>query len=142
VRPNPPLVIGTSSNRCNSDAPFPLFYVIQLEMVPWYKGIEEMCSLFYVHSLRSRAHICRKLASLLGLRSEGKFARSGFLHKLANHLRIVRNDELNIVLLKLVGYLGHSNPIVSGVAFNEVGETAWFPLSCSCSVDTQTCQGW
>ncbi|SZF04158.1 unnamed protein product [Blumeria hordei] len=33
---------------------------------------------------------------------------------------IVEDDELNIVLLTLVQYLGHGNPIVSGVAFNEV----------------------
>ncbi|KHJ35348.1 putative protein kinase rad3 [Erysiphe necator] len=34
--------------------------------------------------------------------------------------RIVMDDELNIVLLALVQYLGHGNPIVSGVAFNEI----------------------
>jgi hypothetical protein len=100
------------------------FYAIQLQIVLWYKGIEEMCYLFYVHFLRSKARICRKLASLLGLEWEGKSARFGFLCKSADHIRIVRNDELNIVLLKLVGYLGHSNPIASGVAFNEVSVTA------------------
>ncbi|KAF4624113.1 hypothetical protein G7Y89_g14062 [Cudoniella acicularis] len=34
--------------------------------------------------------------------------------------RISNNEELNIVLLGLVRYLGHSNPVVSGVAFNEI----------------------
>ncbi|KAI1003089.1 Protein kinase [Podosphaera aphanis] len=34
--------------------------------------------------------------------------------------RIVKDDELNIVLLALVQYLGHSNPVVSGAAFNEI----------------------
>ncbi|CAG8977250.1 hypothetical protein HYALB_00009347 [Hymenoscyphus albidus] len=34
--------------------------------------------------------------------------------------RIFDDEELNIVLLSLVGYLGHSNPIISGVAFNEI----------------------
>ncbi|POS87854.1 hypothetical protein EPUL_000219 [Erysiphe pulchra] len=34
--------------------------------------------------------------------------------------RIAMDDELNLVLLALVQYLGHGNPIVSGVAFNEI----------------------
>ena len=34
--------------------------------------------------------------------------------------RILKDDELNIVLLKLVDYLGHPNPVISSVAFNEV----------------------
>lgn len=34
--------------------------------------------------------------------------------------RIFIDEELNLVLLQLVQYLGHANPIVSGVAFNEV----------------------
>jgi serine/threonine-protein kinase ATR len=38
----------------------------------------------------------------------------------ANRGRISNDDELNIVLLRLVAYLGHSNPVISGVAFNEV----------------------
>jgi hypothetical protein len=38
----------------------------------------------------------------------------------ADRVRISKGEELNIVLLKLVEYLGHSNPMVSGVAFTEV----------------------
>ena len=38
----------------------------------------------------------------------------------ANKYRTLRDDEFNIVLVKLVECLGHSNPIVSGVAFTEV----------------------
>ncbi|RKF63720.1 Protein kinase rad3 [Erysiphe neolycopersici] len=34
--------------------------------------------------------------------------------------RIAMDDELNLVLLALVQYLGHGNPIVSGAAFNEI----------------------
>ncbi|KAG9237915.1 protein kinase-like protein rad3 [Amylocarpus encephaloides] len=34
--------------------------------------------------------------------------------------RISSDEELNIVLLQLVKYLGHSNPVISGVAFNEI----------------------
>ena len=37
-----------------------------------------------------------------------------------NPIRTLNDDELNIVLHKLVEYLGHSNPIVTSVAFNEV----------------------
>ncbi|EKD14277.1 phosphatidylinositol 3 [Drepanopeziza brunnea f. sp. 'multigermtubi' MB_m1] len=38
--------------------------------------------------------------------------------------RIVKDDELNIVLLALIGYLGHSNPIISGAAFSEIPRIA------------------
>jgi serine/threonine-protein kinase ATR len=38
----------------------------------------------------------------------------------ADVVRVVQDQELNVVLLKLLDYLGHSNPIVSGVAFSEV----------------------
>jgi serine/threonine-protein kinase ATR len=38
------------------------------------------------------------------------------------------DDELNFVLLSLVAYLGHSNPVVSGVAFNEVGHEVNFEI--------------
>ncbi|PBP17844.1 phosphatidylinositol 3 [Diplocarpon rosae] len=38
--------------------------------------------------------------------------------------RIVKDDELNIVLLSLVGCLGHSNPIISGAAFCEIPRIA------------------
>ncbi|TGO14465.1 hypothetical protein BTUL_0052g00020 [Botrytis tulipae] len=34
--------------------------------------------------------------------------------------RVLVDGELNIVLLKLVEYLGHSNPIVSNAAYNEI----------------------
>ncbi|KAM3088202.1 serine/threonine-protein kinase M1, variant 2 [Clarireedia jacksonii] len=34
--------------------------------------------------------------------------------------RLLEDGELNIVLLKLVEYLGHSNPIVSNAAYNEI----------------------
>lgn len=34
--------------------------------------------------------------------------------------RVSRDQELNLILLRLVEYLGHTNQIVSGVAFNEI----------------------
>ncbi|TVY82181.1 Protein kinase rad3 [Lachnellula suecica] len=34
--------------------------------------------------------------------------------------RISNDDERNLVLLELVKYLGHSNPIISGAGFNEI----------------------
>ena len=46
-----------------------------------------------------------------------------------NGIRTLNDDELNIVLHKLVEYLGHSNPIVTGVAFNEVGLRSLLVLS-------------
>lgn len=44
----------------------------------------------------------------------------------ANAIRVVQDQELNVVLLKLLDYLGHTNPIVSGVAFSEVRYTTPF----------------
>ncbi|KAH8816823.1 protein kinase-like protein rad3 [Xylogone sp. PMI_703] len=35
-------------------------------------------------------------------------------------VKISHDEELNIVLLKLVEYLGHPNPVISGVAFDEI----------------------
>lgn len=34
--------------------------------------------------------------------------------------RISSDDETNIVLLRLVEYLGHTNPLISGLAYDEV----------------------
>lgn len=50
----------------------------------------------------------------------GRYMSYLYLLNRADHLRILKDDEFNIVLVKLVEYLGHSNPIASGVAFNEV----------------------
>ena len=33
---------------------------------------------------------------------------------------VSNNDEMNIVLLRLVEYLGHTNPLICGVAYEEV----------------------
>lgn len=35
--------------------------------------------------------------------------------------RVSSGDETNIVLLRLVDYLGHTNPLVCGLAYDEVG---------------------
>lgn len=43
--------------------------------------------------------------------------------KTIDEVRNADEDELNFVLLSLVAYLGHRNPVVSGVAFNEVSRT-------------------
>ncbi|AEO65689.1 uncharacterized protein THITE_119498 [Thermothielavioides terrestris NRRL 8126] len=40
--------------------------------------------------------------------------------------RVVSADELNLVLIKLVEYLGHRNMLVSGIAFNELLNLADF----------------
>jgi len=34
--------------------------------------------------------------------------------------RISSDDETNIILLRLVEYLGHTNPLISGLAYDEV----------------------
>ena len=33
---------------------------------------------------------------------------------------VTGETELNIILLRLVEYLGHTNPLVCGIAYNEV----------------------
>jgi hypothetical protein len=37
-----------------------------------------------------------------------------------NRGSVVKDDDLNVLLLALVEYLGHNNQIVSGTAFSEV----------------------
>lgn len=66
-------------------------------------------------------YICKKPLFSPGANSEGIVTTKCF--KFASEtdlLRVVQGQELNAVLLKLLDYLGHTNPIVSGVAFNEV----------------------
>lgn len=36
--------------------------------------------------------------------------------------RIYKATDLNLVLVQLVEYLGHSSPFITGVALNEVGK--------------------
>lgn len=36
-------------------------------------------------------------------------------------LRVSVGDEMNLVLLKLVEYLGHANLLICGLAYDEVG---------------------
>lgn len=43
-----------------------------------------------------------------------------FYQLLADIFRNLNDEELNMVLISLVEYLGHNNPIISGAAFNEV----------------------
>jgi hypothetical protein len=45
--------------------------------------------------------------------------------------RVVPDEELNLVLVKMLEFLGHRNMIVSAVAFNEVGAIySCLPSSC------------
>jgi hypothetical protein len=44
--------------------------------------------------------------------------------------RISEDRELNLVLLRLVEYLGHTNQIASGTAFNEVINAFCIPRLC------------
>lgn len=65
-------------------------------------------------------YICKKLLFLRGVKLEGKVASKNLKQSEADGNRVVQDQELNVVLLKLLDYLAHANPIVSGVAFNEV----------------------
>lgn len=43
-----------------------------------------------------------------------------FLIRILTLDRILNDEELNLILLRLVEYLGNSNSVISGAAFNEV----------------------
>ena len=36
------------------------------------------------------------------------------------NISISSEDEMNLVLLRLIEYLGHTNPLISGLGFEEV----------------------
>jgi hypothetical protein len=61
-----------------------------------------------------------KPAYLLGVSWDGEFPSMIRMLKSANNVRTADDDELSLILLSLVAYLGHRNPLVSGVSFNEV----------------------
>lgn len=67
-------------------------------------------------------YTCKRHLFLHGGKLEGIISLEypGLVNE-SNSVRVVQDQELNVVLLKLLDYLGHTNPIVSGVAFNEVG---------------------
>lgn len=67
-----------------------------------------------------------KHAFLLGVKWAGKFPFSSARLTASYRYRIANDDELNLVLLGLVKYLGNGNRIVSGAAFNEVSQTPKF----------------
>lgn len=50
----------------------------------------------------------------------GRYASNHTKRFLLTLYSVLRDRELNLVLLRLVEYLGYTNQIVSGVAFNEV----------------------
>jgi hypothetical protein len=64
--------------------------------------------------------IRKKHVFLHGANLGGRLFREDIFRFQANFNRILEDQDLNMVLLKLVEYLGHTNPVISGVAFNEV----------------------
>lgn len=72
-------------------------------------------------------YTCKRHSFLPGGKLEGTISLEDLsLVNKSNSVRVVQDQELNVVLLKLLDYLGHTNPIVSGVAFNEVGSCILF----------------
>jgi serine/threonine-protein kinase ATR len=125
VRTHPFLDVDTSSNPCDCSRTLPSFLRDTIaDGSLMQRNRRNVLSLLRSFSEEQVTHL--QETCILAWAQVGRYICTilGILCKSANHLRIVKNDELNIVLLKLVGYLGHSNPIVSGVAFNEVGATA------------------
>ena len=39
--------------------------------------------------------------------------------------RVARGDAVNLMLFKLVEYLGHTNALLSGLAYDEVCQSPW-----------------
>jgi hypothetical protein len=70
--------------------------------------------------MRNRAPICTKHAYLLGASWAGGVPSTKNILNSADDVRNADDYELGIVLLSLISYLGHKNPLISGVAFNEV----------------------
>lgn len=48
------------------------------------------------------------------------FLITTFRFLLTDGSRVLNDDGLGLVLLRLVEFLGHANPVISAVAFNEV----------------------
>lgn len=49
-----------------------------------------------------------------------RYAEESYLRLLIPDCRVSAGDEMNLVLLKLVEYLGHSNSLIYGLAYDEV----------------------
>ena len=67
----------------------------------------------------------KKLVSWLGVTLPGRvYQASSSKKRVLTHGGSISNgDEMNIVLLTLVEYLGHTNSLVSGLAYDEAGLT-------------------
>lgn len=63
----------------------------------------------------------RKRVYSLGARLLGKVNTWMLNGLLTFDFRVSAGDEMNLVLLKLVEYLGHTNPLICGLAYDEVG---------------------
>jgi hypothetical protein len=100
--------------------PCPDFYVALGLVTNYARKTDFVRCLYYAEFRQGVQSRCKKLAFLRGVNLEGMLVLNG-LEMVNDKIRILNDNELNIVLLKLVEYLGHSNPIISGVAFNEVG---------------------
>lgn len=52
--------------------------------------------------------------------------------------RVSAGDEMNLVLLKLVEYLGHTNPLICGLAYDEVSISTMNSSESSSKSDPKT----
>jgi hypothetical protein len=80
-----------------------------------------------------------KPAFLLGVSWDGEFPLMIRMLKSTDDVRTADDDELSLILLSLVAYLGHRNPLVSGVSFNEVSFRTESKISLLTSLDSQAC---
>ncbi|KAM5446283.1 serine/threonine-protein kinase M1 [Microsporum audouinii] len=78
------------------------------------RGSDIRCSNFvvaleYLHKISEKNELCMQETCIMALRQIAE---------------ISNDEEMNIVLLRLLEYLGHANPFVSGIAYTEISKLA------------------
>ncbi|KAM5499633.1 serine/threonine-protein kinase M1 [Microsporum canis] len=78
------------------------------------RGSDIRCSNFvvaleYLHKISEKNELCMQETCVMALRQIAE---------------ISNDEEMNIVLLRLLEYLGHANPFVSGIAYTEISKLA------------------
>lgn len=81
-----------------------------------------MLALEFFHSLSQKDTLSIHETLIMAYGQAARYERlDNALQRLANiRLRVCGEDELPIILLQLVEYLGHTNALICGMAYNEV----------------------
>ena len=76
--------------------------------------------IFYVVFLGRAIWHSKKRAFWLGDRLPGMLSLLASIERAHPLSRVSKGDQMNLVLLKLVEYLGHTNALLCGLAYDEV----------------------